>query len=175
MSEGEFFAGITGHNPDLKQAVAALAASGQPFCLIGGLAVNNYAEPMATLDADFAVAGSAGLAVALRAEGFQIEEFPHSLNATLPGSRLRLQITINSRYKDFPKRAVTGKVFDISMPVAAVEDVVQGKLWALQDEKLRPSKRLKDRTDLVRLCESHARLIGLIPIGLIPEVDAMRG
>jgi hypothetical protein len=174
MTEGEFFAGITGHNSDLKQAVAALTASGQGFCLIGGLAVNNYAEPMVTLDAGFAVAGSAGLTTALRAQGFRIEEFPHSINATLPGSRLRLQITINSRYAGFPKRAITGKVFDIAMPVAAIEDLVQGKLWALQDENRRSSKRLKDRTDLVRLCESHPRLIKLIPAGLIPEVEAMR-
>jgi hypothetical protein len=174
MTEGEFFAGITGHNSDLKQAVAALTASGQPFCLIGGLAVNNYAEPVATLDADFAVAGSTGLSAALRAAGFAIAEFPHSINATLPGSRLRLQITINSRYADFPKRAVPGVVFDVPMPVASLDDIVLGKLWAFTDSQRRASKRAKDRADLIRLCEVHPTLVGKIPVGLIPEIDEMR-
>jgi hypothetical protein len=40
MSEAEFLAGITGSPNDLALAVQALRASGQPFCLIGGLAVN---------------------------------------------------------------------------------------------------------------------------------------
>src|SRR5687767_11366001 len=132
MTEGEFLAGITGSDADLKRAVAALRASGQPFCLIGGLAVNNYSEPVVTLDADFAVAAAPGIPTALQAQGFEVE-FSHSINARLPGSRLRLQFTINSHYASFPKRAVQGVVFGIAMPVAALEDVLQGKLWAFSD------------------------------------------
>ena len=174
MTEGEFLAGITGSDSDLVRAVAALRASRQPFCLIGGLAVNNYSEPVVTLAADFAVAASPGIVSALEAEGFQVQGFPHSINAQLPGSRLRLQITINSRYADFPARAVEGIVFGISMPVASLEDVLQGKLWAFADESRRASKRAKDRADIIRLCEDHPRLLSRIPTALIPEIDAMR-
>ena len=60
------------------------------------------------------------------------------------------------------------------MPVAALDDLVQGKLWAAMDTTRRASKRQKDRLDLTRICESHPRIIPLIPLGLIPEVDQLR-
>jgi len=80
MSEEEFFAGITGHDSDLRLAVEASRSTGQGFCVVGGLAVNHYAEPMVALDADFAVAADAGVAEALRTRGFAVEVFPHSIN-----------------------------------------------------------------------------------------------
>ena len=174
MSEQEFLAALTGHDSDLKLAVEALRATGQPFCLIGGLAVNHYVEPVVTLDADFAIVAVAGLMEALRTRGFDVQEHPHSINAQLPGSRLRLQITVNSRYAVFPTRAVPGKVLGVDVPVACLADLVQGKLWAATDPARRGSKRAKDRADLIRICESHPHVIALIPPGLIPEVDDLR-
>jgi hypothetical protein len=174
MSESEFFAGITGRSDDLALVVAALRAAGQPFCLIGGLAVNHYVEPVVTLDADFAIMAAIGVSEALRAAGFTVEAHPHSINAQLPGSRLRIQITVNDRYASFPARANEAEVFGVRMPVAALDDLVQGKLWAATDPARRASKRQKDRLDLTRLCESHARIIPLIPPGLIAEVDQLR-
>jgi hypothetical protein len=174
MTEGEFFAAVTGHESDLVRAVAALRAAGQPFCLIGGLAVNNYTEPVVTLDADFAVVASSGLSRALSEQGFEVEEFSHSINARLPGSKLRLQITINSRYADFPSRAIEGNIFGVTMPVAAVQDVLRGKIWVFSDLQRRASKRAKDRADIIRLCEDHPHLVKEISPGLIPEIDAMR-
>jgi hypothetical protein len=174
MSDAEFFAGLTGGQNDFARAVAALRATRRDFCLIGGLAINHYVEPVVTLDADFAVAASGGVALALRNAGFLVEEFPHSLKALFPGSRLRFQLTINDRDGDFPSRAVETELFGVRVPVAALEDLVQGKLWAAQDATRRDSKRQKDRLDLTRICESHARMIPLIPPGLIPEVDQLR-
>jgi hypothetical protein len=174
MSEQEFLAALTGHDSDLRLAVAALNSTGQKFCLIGGLAVNHYVEPVVTLDADFAIAAATGLADALRAAGFAVEEFPHSLNAQLPGSRLRVQITVNSRYGTFPARAVHGELFGVRLPIAALEDLVQGKLWAFTDTNRRASKRAKDRADLIRICETCPRVIELIPQGVVPEVDELR-
>lgn len=130
ISEAEFFAGLTGRSDDLTRAVAALLKCSQPFCLIGGLAVNHYVEPVATLDADFAIAEHGGVSEALSTAGFAVEHFPHSINAQLPGSRLRIQITIDARYQSFPTRAVPGIIFGVPMPVASLEDLVQGKLWA---------------------------------------------
>ena len=40
MREEEFLAALTGRTSDLPLAVEAMRATGQPFCLIGGLAVN---------------------------------------------------------------------------------------------------------------------------------------
>jgi len=174
MTEAEFFAGLTGGQNDFARAVAALRATGQPFCLIGGLAINHYVEPLVTLDADFAVAAVAGIGEALTAAGFAVQEFPHSLNALFPGSRLRFQLTLNGRYGAFPSRAIEVELFGVRVPVAALEDLVQGKLWAATDPARRASKRQKDRLDLTRLAEAHSYLIQLIPVGIVPEVDVLR-
>jgi len=86
----------------------------------------------------------------------------------------RLCFPLNSRYADFPERAIAGTVFGLQMPVAKLDDLVQAKLWAFQDLARRASKRAKDRADLIRLCETYAEVVALIPVGLIPEVDEMR-
>jgi hypothetical protein len=174
MTSERFLAGLTGHDNDFLLVARALKAAGEPFCLIGGLAVNHYVEPVVTLDADFAVAGHSRTAQSLRDCGFKVEEHPHSLNAQLPGSRLRVQITLDERYAPFPSRAVMGDVFGVRLPVAALEDLVQGKLWSLADPQRRASKKAKDKADLIRICESHARIVCLISPGLLPEVDELR-
>jgi hypothetical protein len=174
MTSERFLAGLTGHDNDFQLVAQALKAAGEAFCLIGGLAVNHYVEPVVTLDADFAVAGHSRAAQALRDRGFEVQEYPHSLNAQLPGSRLRVQVTLDKRYQAFPSRAVMGEVFGVHLPVAALEDLVQGKLWALADPQRRASKKAKDKADLIRICESHARIVPLIPPGLLPEVDELR-
>lgn len=174
MSEAEFLAALTGRPDDLARIVQALRSAGQPFCLIGGLAVNHYVEPVVTLDADFAIASASGVAGALQAAGFDVESHPHSINARLPGSRLRIQITVNDRYGTFPSRAVDGEIFGVRMPVAALEDLVRGKLWAVSDPNRRASKRAKDEADILRLCESHPSLLALIPVGCFSRVDQLR-
>lgn len=174
MSEAEFFSGVTGRSDDLSRLVAALKAAGHPFCLIGGLAVNRYVDPVVTLDADFAITAATGVAEALRAAGFSVEPHPHSLNAVLPGSRLRIQITVNDRYGGFPSRASEAEIFGVRMPVAALADLVQGKLWAATDPARRASKRAKDEADLVRICESHSAMLSRIPPGLFARIDSLR-
>jgi len=174
MSESEFFAGITGRSDDLGRVVQALSGAGVPFCLIGGLAVNQYVDPVVTLDADFAITAATGVAPALEAAGFVVEEHPHSINAVLPGSRLRIQITINNRYGSFPSRAQPGEIFGVRLPIARLEDLVQGKIWAASDPKRRATQRQKDRLDLARICEMHPQILDLVPRGLVPEVDEMR-
>ena len=67
------------------------------------------------------------------------------------------------------------RVLGHEMPVACIEDLVQGKLRAATDAGRRASKRQKDRLDLPRLCEAHPQVLDLIPRGLVQEVDSMRG
>ena len=52
--EPKFESVTNGGSSDFAQVVAILNASG-PWCLIGGLAVNCYAEPVYTVDADVVV------------------------------------------------------------------------------------------------------------------------
>ena len=77
---------------DFARLIEACKSFG-PYCLIGGLAVNCYVEPVYTLDADLVVIAAAlsSLSAHLQEEGFKIEEHPHLLNAMAPQSELRIQ------------------------------------------------------------------------------------
>jgi len=51
----------------------------------------------------------------------------------------------------------------LRLPVAAPEDVLQGKIWAVQDAERRPSKRQKDLADIARLLEAQPALRERVP------------
>jgi hypothetical protein len=128
--------------------VAACEKAGA-WCLIGGLAVNTYVEPVYTLDADLVVVAVSlgGVADGLRKEGFAIEEHEHSLNAQGAGSDLRIQFTTDARYQVFPERALDAVVFGVRVRVACLEDVVKGKIWAYGEFYGNTGRRLRKRKD----------------------------
>ena len=144
-----------------------------PYCLVGGLAVNCYVEPVYTLDADFVV--TAARQEELRGElgqsGFRVEDFAHSLNASAPESELRIQFTTDPRYQAFPSRAEEKIVLGVRVRVAALDDIVRGKLWAYEDPQRRLSKRKKDELDLLRLAEAYPHLRSLYPPELQRQLD----
>ena len=49
------------------------------------------------------------------------------------------------------------------MPVARLEDVVQGKVWAVSDPARRASKRQEDLADIARLLEAYPELRSAVP------------
>ncbi len=144
-----------------------------PYCLLGGLAVNCYVEPVYTLDADFVVAsaGMADLKHELTRSGFSVEEFAHSLNSRAPESELRIQFSLDPRYQQFLERAREREVLGVQVRVAAVEDVAQGKLWAYLDPERRLTKRKKDELDLLRMAEAFPHLRTLYPPELLRQLD----
>jgi hypothetical protein len=126
--------------------------------------VNAYAEPLVSLDLDLVVAVEQMDEVEkLLGSRFHVERFPHSLNISEPNSQLRVQIQTDSRYFDFPSRSAEQEVLGLRLPVAAIEDVLKGKIWAAQDSERRASKRHKDLLDIERLIETHPRLRGQVP------------
>lgn len=145
----------------------------EPYCLIGGLAVNCYVEPVYTLDADIVmIAANLGAVITrLQAEGFQAEEHPYFLNALSPASDLRIQFTTDERYQSFVNRAINADVLGVPARVASLADVTQGKLWAYSDPQRRLSKRKKDELDLIRLAEAYPELRALYPSQLAKEID----
>lgn len=53
MTEKEFFNAVSNGREDVLQVfLDALSATGIDYCVIGGLAVNAYAEPVVSLDLD---------------------------------------------------------------------------------------------------------------------------
>lgn len=154
----------TDHAGFLDSIVAMLSEANVRYCVIGGQAVNAYVEPVVSLDLDIAVATEdLDSTEALMREHFKVIRFPHSVNVSLAGSDLRVQLQTDPRYAAFVQRASVRDVLGLSLPVAAVEDVLQGKVWAAQDPKRRPSKRQKDLADISRLVEAHPDLRGSVP------------
>jgi hypothetical protein len=141
-----------------------LRTEGIKYAVIGGQAVNAYAEPFISLDLDLAVAVEhlEKVEALLRAR-FKVQRFPHSLNISQVDSKLRVQVQTDPRYSEFVARAAPRNVLDLTLPVADVRDVLQGKIWAAQDSERRPSKRQKDLADIARLLEAYPELRAMVP------------
>jgi hypothetical protein len=161
-----------GGGTDFARLIAVCESFG-PYCLIGGLAVNCYVEPVYTLDADLVVIAASlpELTAHLEAQGFKTDVHAHSVNATAPESQLRIQFTTDERYQSFVSRAVEAEVLGIRVKAACREDVTQGKLWAYGDPRRRLSKRKKDELDLIRLAEAYPELKSLYPDELRELLD----
>jgi hypothetical protein len=56
------------------------------------------------------------------------------------------------------------------LPVASLEDVLQGKVWAVLDPTRRASKRQKDLADIARLLETYPHLRQEIPAEVLARL-----
>ncbi|MDD2764610.1 MAG: hypothetical protein PHE83_11610 [Opitutaceae bacterium] len=149
---------------DLETVLAICRRQGD-YCVIGGLAVNAYARPVYTMDADIVIA-SAKLPLVradLLAAGFTVHDETWSLNAQKPGSDLRIQFTKDPRYQPFLAAAAPAKVLGCDARVASLRDLVAGKILAWSDPRRRLSKRKKDEADLIRLAEDYSEVRALLP------------
>ncbi len=148
----------------LEQFISLLRDRGIRYCVVGGQAVNAYVEPLVSLDLDLAVAGDQLEEIErLAGNDLRIERFPHSLNLSKAGSDLRVQIQLDPRYAAFVDRSAPRQVLGLILPVASVENVLQGKVWAAMDETQRPSMRQKDFADIARLVEAFPNLRQQLP------------
>ncbi len=165
MTAAEVFESITGSGSSDFATLVSIVSRRGAWCLIGGLAVNCYVEPVYTLDADVVVIASELPVIKdeLIKAGFSVEEFPHSLNARMPKSDLRIQFSLDLRYQDFVNDTTIRDVLGQHVPVASLANVVRGKIWAWSDERRRVSKRKKDELDLVRILEAYPELRHTMP------------
>ncbi len=171
MTERQFYDWQTaGGGGDVLRLVEILERLEIPWCMIGGLAVNYWAEePLATADVDVVVAAErVDEAVAeLAAAGFQAKRFEWSVN--LKGSsKVSMQISTDAMYREFPSRSIAADVHGILMRVASLRDTLSGKIVAWRDERRRGSKRQKDLLDIMRLVEAHPELKPELP----PELSS---
>ena len=172
MRAAEFYRTVTMDRSDLLERLLSLfEREGIRYCVIGGLAVNAYVEPVVTLDLDVAIAPEQfEKTISVLRDEFEIEDFPHSVNVSAPGSSLRVQVQKDSRYSDFVQRASVRNVLDHQLPVADLQDVLQGKIWAASDAARRPSKRQKDLADIARLIEAYPNLRSRVPASLLEKL-----
>ena len=172
MTASEVFESVTGSGSSDFTLLVRILDEHEPWCLIGGLAVNCYVEPVFTLDADIVVVSSELEAISkkLIAAGFSLQEFPHSPNATMPGSELRIQFSLDPRYQEFVTDAKQREVLGERVSVASLGNIVRGKIWAWSDRKRRPTKRKKDELDLMRILEAYPELRGMMPKEISDQV-----
>jgi hypothetical protein len=173
MTESEVFESITGSGSSDFAAVVAILNRRRAWCLISGLAVNCYVEPVYTLDADLVVIASELPAIKgeLVDAGFSVDEFPHSLNARMAKSDLRIQFSLDPRYQGFLSDTTVREVLGQQVPVASLTNVVRGKVWAWGDGGRRLSKRKKDELDLIRILEAYPESRELMPGEIKTQVD----
>jgi hypothetical protein len=174
MTSKQFLNALANGETDILATVLGiLAETASPYCVIGGLAVNAYAEPVVSLDLDLVVAlGSVdAVCAAAAARGLKVQRFEHSVNLASPKSDLRVQLQTDARYQSFIPRAVERDVLGYRLRVAALPDVLQGKLWAYQDTARRASKRQKDLADILRLSEDYPELRERLPAALRARID----
>ena len=172
MKAQAFWKAVTVDGADLLgRFVSLLEQEGVRYCVIGGQAVNAYAEPVVSLDLDVAIA-VADLArlQPLLANRFRVERFPHSLDVSLAGSDLRVQIQLDPRYAEFIEVASERRILGTLLRVARLQDVLQGKIWAASDTTRRASKRQKDLADIARIIEANPALRAQVPATILERL-----
>src|SRR5438876_6822111 len=119
MTAAEIYESVTnGGASDFAELVTVLNRN-KPWCLIGGLAVNCYVEPVYTVDVDLVVVATnlEKIERELETSGFKTKRFEHSMNAQRSDSKLNVQFTTDSRYQDFLRDWTEHDVLGISVPV----------------------------------------------------------
>jgi hypothetical protein len=160
MTKKQFLKLVSNDKGDILQRLLDLLEKRKiKYCVIGGLAVNVYVEPVVSLDLDIVIVSSALEHLLYAAKKtFKIKKFAHSYNFISPKSDLRIQLQTDLRYQEFISRSSIKKVMGYKMQVASIDDVLQGKIWAYSDRQRRRSKRQKDLADIFRIIESYPKL-----------------
>lgn len=155
------------HSDLLRSFISLLDENKARYCVIDGQAVNAYAEPLVSLDSDIVIAAEDIERVeALCREVFTVERFSDSIDVSMTESELRVQIQTDPRYLGFIEQASPRNVLGVRLPVARVEDVLQGEIWAASDHSRRGSKRQKDLADSARLLERYPDLRDQVPASI---------
>ena len=164
MTEKEFLNRISNSKKDFAgDFFKVLERKKIKFCIIGGLAVNAYAEPVVSLDIDVVISmAKLDEVINELRKHFKVKRFEHSINVSDRYSDLRIQIRTDKIYQEFIKRSKKRIVLGYKVPVASIEDVLKGKVLAYFDKTRRESKRQKDLADILRLLESKPEIVNLL-------------
>jgi hypothetical protein len=156
----------------LRTVVSVLEASGIPYAVIGGIAIQLHSmEPRTTLDVDLAVRFFSDIPrEALGKAGFEHEgRFPHSDNWRAPGSGPRAQRTaIQFSAEDVGIEGAIARARSVdaggfTLRVAAPPDLLVLKLAAAEETTRRLVKRRQDLLDILTLAEGFAEAGDAVP------------
>ena len=173
MQALEFWKTITMDKANfLEGLLGVLAENHIDYCAFGDQAINAYVEPLVSLDLDLVVAADQLQKIeTLLGAQYKVERFEHSLNVSAEKSDLRVQFQTDPRYAAFLSRATIKPVLGLNLTVASLEDVLQGKVWAVQSKLRRASKRQKDLADITRLIEDFPHLRASVPPEILAKLE----
>jgi len=174
MTGKEFVNRLANGKSDIIQTLLnILSKTGSRYCLIGGLAVNAYVEPVVSMDLDIVAANEnvGDICEAAQKSGLKVEQFEHSINIASQSSDLRIQLQTDPRYQEFVSSASDRDVLGYTIKVAKVEDVLRGKIWAYLDKTKRKSKRQKYLADIFRIIENFPKLKSALPPEIREELE----
>ena len=166
MDERNFYNRVTNSRKDiLGEFLSLLNNLNINYCVIEGVGLNAYCEPILTLDFDCVILKEKieELKKVLKEKDFKLRSHPHTIEVSKKGSDLKIQIQKNGRYQEFIQNAKEKSVLGYKIMVASKEDLIKGKIWAYQDEKRNEIKRAKDLLDIKRLVNKYPSLKSLIP------------
>jgi Nucleotidyl transferase AbiEii toxin, Type IV TA system len=159
---------LRGGGNDFQATVELLDRLDARWCLIGGLAINVYCEPVYSIDIDFVVIADQleRVCVELAKLGFAISHRRFWVNAHPQSSSVIIQFATSARCQDFLDRTTQAEILDVPCQVAGLPDIFRDKLLAANDPERRPSKRSKDELDLIRIAEKYPEYLNLLPASL---------
>lgn len=175
MTAFQFFKTTTADRSNLIDRLLRLLQDNNiRYCVVGGIAVSAYAEPLVGLEFEVVVANyQLGRFESLLASTFLVRRNSRTIEITALGSDVSVNVFTETRYADFVERATMKDVLGMTLPVASVEDVLRGKVWLYQDSARKKSKRLNDLADITRLIETGQRLRALVPEALLRQIEAV--
>lgn len=165
MKQVEFYRRVCNSEFDIiSKFLEILEKEGISYCVIGGVGVNAYCEPLVTLDFDCIVSSSQveKLKEILKKEGFKVKSHPHTWEITHKASDIRIQLQRDERYQEFIDKAKLRQVLGYKIKVAKKTDLLKGKLWAYEDKTRDAIKRDKDLLDIKRLIKAYPELKELL-------------
>jgi hypothetical protein len=156
----------------LRSVIAVLEATGTPYAVIGGIAMQLHSQqPRTTLDIDLAVRTFAEIPRdALAKAGFVHEgRQAHSDNWRAPGDAPRAQrtaIQFSSEDVGIDAAIAHARTVDaggFQLRVASAGDLLVLKLAAAEEPRRRPGKRRQDLVDIITLVEEYPESGAQVP------------
>ncbi|MBU1600218.1 hypothetical protein KKG61_08995 [bacterium] len=161
MTAQVFYNRILNSKKDLLgEFLKTLHKNNLSYCVIGGVGINAYCEPLLTLDFDCVVIIKEveKMKDELKKKAFKVKTHPYTWEITHKESDVRIQIQRDERYQEFIKRAESHKVLGYDLMVAHKKDILQGKIWAYEEKSRDELKREKDLLDIKRMVAKYPEL-----------------
>lgn len=165
MNANSFFNRVTNSTQDiLSEFINLLETEKINYCVIGGIGMNAYCEPIVTLDFDCVIATEKIPAIRslLKEKGFKVKKHPRTIEIKSQNSDLRIHIQLDKRYEEFLKNAKYRDMLGYKLKIADKSDLLKGKIWAYLDSERNKLKKDKDLLDIKRIVEKYSKLIEIV-------------